>query len=151
VTNANGRYTVSGVTGFLLFFQTDASASHRFLCDWSPIFTRGFADLSVVSSSWSGTKPVPGMPMSGGSVYGTVSEMVNGTPQPVAGAAVWLDSAMQDPEATTAANGFYMICTIVGADQMRLASALKVGYDKQIREFIGGSHSELNFQLARSR
>jgi hypothetical protein len=53
-------------------------------------------DLPVVHVSWSGDRLPPGMWSLGTSVHGTVSERVNETLRPVAGATVTLDGGTQD-------------------------------------------------------
>jgi hypothetical protein len=148
VTDAEGRYTVIGVTATTLFFQTAPGSDHRFLCDGWPIDLRRplpITDLPVVHTSWSGSGP-PHWTV-GSSVWGTVSEHVDGRRQPVAAASVNLDGP--EPPATTSANGFYMICSTSGADFARTVAAWKNGYDVVSREFRSGWDFELNLELTR--
>ena len=121
VTDRNGRYEIAGVTSPLLFFTTAPGSDYRFLCDFYPLVTRlpavpRFHDLPVVHVSWSGDRLPAGMWSLGTSVDGTVSERVNETLRPVAGATVTLDGGTQDPPAVTSATGFYMVCSVVGTD-----------------------------------
>jgi hypothetical protein len=157
VTDTNGRYEIAGVTSGLLFLSTAPGSSHRFLCDFYPLITRLppglptslMRDLPVVSVSWSGDRLPPGMWSPGTSVHGTVSERVDGTVRPVAGAAVTLDSGNQDPPATTTASGFYMICSEVGTDQYRTITARKEGYRNTTRQIFGGWDFRIDLELAR--
>ena len=157
VTDGNGRYEIAGVTSPLLFFTTAPGSRHRFLCDFYPVVTGlsappgfpGFADLSVVHVSWSGDRLPPGMWSPGTSVHGTVSERVNGTLRPVAGATVTLDSGNQDPPATTSPSGFYMVCSLVGTDQYRTITARKDGYSTAARQIFGGWDFRVDLELAR--
>jgi hypothetical protein len=85
----------------------------------------------------------------GTSVYVTVSERVDGSLRPVAGATVSLDGGIQDPPATTSPSGFYMICSTVGTDQFRDIAAQKTGYIPGTRRIFGGWDYEVNLELAR--
>jgi hypothetical protein len=154
VTDAEGRYSIPGVSG-ILFFQTDPASGYRFLCDAYPLIVR-FADarypfvtdLPVVHGSWSGNRP-PQPWNIGTSVWGTVSERGDAGLQPVPGATVQLDTGTQDPPATTTASGFYMICSVVGTDQMRTITASKESYNLTTREFFGGWDFTLHIELTR--
>lgn len=148
VTDANGRYTITDVTGFFVFFQTDPASDYRFLCDWYPVWLQfPVTELRVVHTSWSGNRPSPPLATWSTFVWGTVSERVDGSLQPVAGATVLLDDGLPDGPATTSANGFYMVCSMVGADQFRDVTAVKTGYDPASREILEGG--EAHFQLTR--
>jgi hypothetical protein len=158
VTDKDGRYEIPNVTAFVLFFSIAPGSSHRFLCDQYPLFmlreptSPGFpnlSDLLVVSASWSGDRLPPGMWSIGTSVYGTVSERIDGTMRPVAGATVTLDSGNQDPPATTSATGFYMVCSVVGTDQLRTITARKAGYTDTVRQIFGGWDFDVHLELAR--
>jgi hypothetical protein len=85
----------------------------------------------------------------GTSVHGTVSERVDGTVRPVAGATVTLNSGNHDPSATTTASGFYMICSVVGTDQYRTITARKEGYSNTARQIFGGWDFRIDLELAR--
>ena len=155
VTDANGRYTITGVESYPsgvtkgLFFQTASGSEYRFLCDFHPIalgISSRFTDLPVVHNTWSGNRP-PNNWLVGTSVYGTVSERVNGSLQPVAGATV--DWGTPDPPATTSETGFYMICSQSGTDQFRSIAAHKTGYNPVVRQIFGGWESEVNHELTR--
>ena len=152
VTDGSGKYTVSNAPAGAVYFQTAASEQHRFLCEWFAVLatpTFAFGDLPVVHKSWSATKPPPGFWVAGGSVHGVVSESINGMPQPLAGATVEFKFENADPEATTASNGFYMICSLLGADQQRMVEASKSGYQSQTQQIIGGWVAEANFLLSK--
>ena len=147
VTDAQGRYTINDNSAFVLLFQTDPESEYRFLCDWMPIVTNSpMWDLAVVHRTWSGNRKPPGWFGIEG-VWGTVSEQIDGSLQPVAGATVTLDAGIQDPPATTSPNGFYMICSVVGAGQLRTIAAFKTGYDPVTREVL--DPGEVHFQLTR--
>jgi hypothetical protein len=154
VTDRNGRYEIAGVTSPLLFFTTAPSSDHRFLCDFYPLVTRlpasPFHDLPVVHVSWSSDRLPAGMWSSGTSVHGTVSERVNETLRPVAGATVTLDGGTQDPPAMTSATGFYMVCSVVGTDQTRTITARKDGYRTAVRQILGGWDFRVDLELARN-
>jgi hypothetical protein len=141
VTDAQGRYTVREVPARVLFFQPDPASEYRFLCDWYPIVVSvPLTDLPVVPTTWSGSRPPPGMWfIRWTGAWGTVSEQIDGSLQPVAGATVILDGGRPDPPATTDPNGFFMICSVVGADQGRTLEASKTGYNPVWREFSDGS------------
>jgi hypothetical protein len=149
VTDANGRYTITGVTQDL-WFQTASGSDYRFLCDFHPVPMRGsislFSDLPVVRNTWSGTRP-PNNWLIGTTVYGIVSERVGGSLQPVAGATV--DWGSPDPPATTSETGFYLICSMVGTDQYRNITASKAGYNPVAREIFAGWDREVNHELTR--
>ena len=155
VTDADGRYSITGVSG-ILFFQTDPGSDFRFLCDAYPMVVRApggppipfVNDLPVVHRSWSGNRP-PQPWIIGTSVWGTVSERVDGALQPVGGATVDFESGLLDPPATTTASGFYMICSIVGTDQTRTITASKDGYNVLTREIFGGWDYVVHLELTR--
>jgi len=157
VTDANGRYTIHDVSADLLFFQTAPGSEYRLPCSSYPVVVssalRGgglpLSDLPVVHAAWSGTRLPRGMWIVGTSVFGTVSERVDGSLRPVAGATVTLGGGIQDPPATTTASGFYMICSVVGTDQYRDIAAQKTGYDLVTRRIFGGWDSEVSFELSR--
>ena len=157
VTDADGRYTITGLSAStILFFQTDPAADYRFPCDAYPVVVSRpggppipfLAELPVVRRSWSGSRP-PQPWIIGTSVWGTVTERVNGVPEPVEGATVFLESGLQDPPTTTSASGFYMICSVVGTDQERSITASKDGYHMARREYYGGFESVLHLELTR--
>jgi hypothetical protein len=157
VTDAQGRYTITDVSAWVLFFQTAPESEYRSLCDAYPVaaqrtasgFGFPFTDLPVVHTSWSGNQLPRNMWIIGTSVWGTVSEQVNGSLQAVADATVSFDGGIQDPPATTSATGFYMICSIVGTDQTRTISAHKSGYNQVNRDIVGGYERVFNFELTR--
>src|SRR5262249_27057691 len=103
-------------------------------------------DLPVVHASWSGTSLPPQMAIPGTSVHGTVAESVGGTQVPVAGATVTLDTGLQDPPATTNANGFYMVCSEVGTDQTRTITARKEGYRASSQEIFNAFRVDLQLE-----
>ena len=157
VTDANGRYTITGVESYPsgvtkgLFFQTAPGSEYRFLCDFYPISfghegISRFYDLPVVHNTWSGNRP-PDNWFVYTSVYGTVSERVDGDLRPVAGATV--DFGTPDPPATTSETGFYMICSTTGSEQLRTLTASKTGYNSVARQIYGGYESEANHELTR--
>ena len=149
VTDAQGRYTINDNSAFVLFFQTDPDSEYRFLCDWSPIVTiQPLRELPVVHRTWSGNRPPPGLFGIEAGAWGTVSELIDGSLQPVAGATVTLDAGIPDPPATTSSNGFYKICSVVGADQPRTVTAFKTGYNPDTREFQSYGDG-VHFQLTR--
>ena len=154
VTDADGRYTINDVPPGILFFQTVSGSEYRLLCGFYPVVvpvrsSLPFRDLPVVHAAWSGKRLPQGMWIVGTSVYGTVSERVDGTVRPVADATVSLDDGMQDPAATTTATGFYMICSVVGSDQPRQIAAQKSGFDPLTRQIFGGWDREINLELTR--
>jgi len=155
VTEANGRYEIAGVASPILFVTTAPGSDYRFLCDFYPLFASAFSsipqlrDLPVVHVSWSGDRLPPGMWSAGTSVHGIVSERVDGTLRPVAGATVTLDRGTQDPPATTTATGFYMVCSVVGTDQSRTITARKEGYTAVTREIFGGYDYRVDLEIAR--
>lgn len=157
ITDADGRYTITDVATRELWFQTASGSEYRFLCDFQPVLVRsavsgpGFSltDLPVVHVAWSGNQPPPGMWTTGTSVYGTVSERVNGSSQPVADATVSLDGGLGDSPATTSPTGFYMICSTVGTDVLRDITAQKTGYMPAMRQIFGGWDIEANLELTR--
>jgi hypothetical protein len=158
VTDVGGGYTMTDVPAVSsLFFQTAPGSEYRFLCDFHPVLVGskvrppGFSlsDLPVVHAGWSGNQLPPGMWTVGTSVYGTVSERVDGSLQPVAGATVSLDGGLHDPPATTSASGFYMICSTVGTDVTRDITAQKTGYIPGTRQILGGWDFEAHLELAR--
>lgn len=147
VTDAQGRYTINDNSAFVLLFQTDPESEYRFLCDWCPIVTiQPFRELLVVHRTWSGNRKPHGYFGPEG-VWGTVSEQIDGSLQPVADATVTLDGGIQDLPATTSPNGFYMICSLVGGGQLRTIAAFKTGYDPVTREVL--DPTEVHFQLTR--
>jgi hypothetical protein len=157
ITDAEGRYTITGLSSpTLVFFQTDPASDYRFLCEAYPVFlpSQGgppiprLTELPVVRRSWTGNRP-PHPWIIGTSVYGTVTERVNDVPVPVEGASVYLESGLLDPPATTTANGFYMICSLVGTDQERSITASKDGYNATRREYYGGNEIVLNLEMTR--
>jgi hypothetical protein len=116
------------------------------LCDWYLfVTTQPWPELLVVHRTWSGNRPPPGWWEPG--VWGTVSEQIDGSLQPVADATVRLDAGIPDPPATTGPNGFYSICSVVGADQIRTITAFKTGYNPDTREIF--NVGEVHFQLTR--
>lgn len=140
VTDANGRFQIDGVPRSLLtavvFVQTPPEAEYKFPCPFYPVGGPYPSDLPVVQASWSGDT-VPGGLLVGTSVFGVVSERVNGRVLPVSDATVTLDTGLQDPPSTTSGSGFYMVCSIVGSDQIRTITVRKMGYRPVTREFIG--------------
>jgi hypothetical protein len=148
VTDARGRYTITDVSADVLFFQTAPGSEYKFLCDDHPVMTRlPFTDLPVVHASWSGTRLPPTMWLIGTSIWGTVSERVDGSLQPVEGATV--DWGYPDLPATTSATGFYMICSTSGSDQYFPVSAFKTGYTVATRQVLAGWDREVHFELTR--
>ena len=154
VTDGEGRYTITDVSARQVFFQTVTGSDYRFPCDFYPVVLFAASpglplnDLPVVRASWSGTRP-PAWWIVGTSVYGIVSERVDGRLRPLAGATVTLDNEIQDPSATSNANGFYMVCSTVGGDQFRDISAQKGGYSPVARRIFGGWDYEVDFELSR--
>jgi hypothetical protein len=156
VTDANGRYEIPGVTGTLLFFSTTPGSAYQFLCDYYPLSVTQpwrpeyFSDLPVVRrDSWSADLLTPGMRfMPGHGAYGTVSERVNGMLRPLVGATVTLDG-IQDPPTTTSATGFYMVCSVLGSDQVRTVTARKDGYRPATNEFFSGWEFRVDLELTR--
>jgi hypothetical protein len=147
VTDAEGRYSVPNVTAYAIFFQTTPDADQRFLCDWFPAFPSHAMELQVVPRAWSGPPP-PGMWSVGGPVQGHVTEQAaGGVTLPVPNAIVTVENGNQDPPATTDARGFYMICSIAGADQWRRVTASKPGFDTLMQEIL--SSGVLDFTLIR--
>jgi hypothetical protein len=147
VTDGGGRYTVADVTAYVIFLQTAPDADQRFMCDWFPVHTSYGGDVPVVPRAWTGPPP-SGMWRVGASVEGHVAELLaGGATLPVANAIVTLENGSQDPPATTDARGFYMICSIVGADQFRRVTASKPGYADQTQEIF--SYGTLDFTLIR--
>jgi hypothetical protein len=104
--------------------------------------------LPVVSAAWNGNE-LPRGGWWGTSVYGTVSEQVDGSVRPLAGATVTLDAGSQDPPATTSATGFYMVCSVVGTDQYRTITARKAGYRDTVRQIFGGWDFRVDLELTR--
>jgi hypothetical protein len=156
VTDADGRYTISDVSALVLYFQAAPGSDYRFLCEFHPIFRyphqRQFqhTDLPVVHVAWSGNQPIPGMRVESTSVYGTVSERVGGSLQPVAGASVSLDGGVAEPPATTSATGFYMICSINGSEQFRNITAQKSGYMTATRQIFVLYDMKVDLELGRN-
>jgi len=147
--DAHGRFTINDNSAFILFFQTDPESEYRFPCDWCPIVTSSpWRELPVVHTTWSGNRPPPGWFGVEAGAWGTVSELIDGSLQPVAGATVTLDRGIPDPPATTSPNGFYWICSVVGADQPRTVTALKTGYNPGTRDFFSYGDG-VNLQLTR--
>ena len=149
VTDAQGRYTVNDTSEFVFFFQPDPESEYRFLCDWWPI-VRSFPlrDLPVFHKTWSGNRPPSQMSLIEAGAWGTVSEQVDGSLQPVADATVLLDSGMFDPPATTRQNGFYMICQTTDPDPgPRTVTAFKTGYNMVTRD--ARTFGDVNIQLTR--
>src|SRR5262245_13836801 len=98
VTDTNGRYTVSGGGASLVFFSAAPGSGHKFLCDAYPVNMRmPLGGLPVVASTWSGNRPPPAMGIIGTSIYGTVTENINGVAQPVPDATVILDDVYYIP------------------------------------------------------
>lgn len=159
VTDEHGRYTINidCNPGCVVFFQPDPQSEYRFLCDWYPFAVRYFPGhttllyLPVVHTTWSGNRPPSAMGFGGFTgAWGTVSEQIDGSLQPIAGATVILDGARPDPPATTGPNGFFMICSVVGADQgPRTLAALKTGYNPVTRDIEDGGSNEVHLQLTR--
>jgi hypothetical protein len=85
----------------------------------------------------------------GTSIYGIVSERINGSTRPVEGATVMLDAGTQDPPALTSATGFYMVCSEVGTDQDRTVTATKEGYNPATKKIVGGWDSVVDLDLTR--
>jgi hypothetical protein len=155
ITDANGLYTIPDAPVGLLWFQTAPGSDSRFLCEWWPVDVRPrrptspSTNLPVVHRTWSDNRPPPNMWHPGTSAWGTVTEQVDGNPQPLADAVVVFGEGTQDPPATTSASGFYMICSEVGTDQMRRITASKPGYDAVAREYFAGLGDVIHFQLTR--
>ena len=154
VSNASGIFTIADIAPGTLFFRTAPGSAYRFLCEAYPLFAQQELlrppniQLPVVHTSWSGTRPPQTWTM-GTSFYGIVNERDgSGNLQPVAGATV--DAGPPDPPATTDAQGFYMICSITGSDQLRTVSAAKTGYHTHTREhFFGILQHVVHFELTR--
>ena len=147
VTDAQGRYTINDNSAFVLAFQTDPGSGYRFLCDWYLLVTRWTVrEIEVVHTTWSGDRP-PSAGFWGHQIWGTVSEQIDGSLQPVADVTVMLDNGVGDPPTRTSPNGFYSICSVVGADQLRTITASKTGYNLVTREFF--NDSEIHLQLTR--
>ena len=146
VTDARGSFTINDNSAFVLAFQTDPGSEYRFLCDWCPIGTTlSTWELYVVHRTWSGNRPPLGYFGWGTWAWGTVSEQIDGSLQPVADAIVTtLDT---DFPATTNPNGFYMICSTAGAGQFRTITAFKSGYSPATSEAFDGG--EVHFRLTR--
>src|SRR5262245_17606724 len=158
VTDAEGRYTITSVSPNILFLQTASGSDYRSVCDEYPIQVDAVSpsrpdpfvtDLPVVRSSWSGNRLPPGMWIVGTSVWGTVTESSGGSTSPVANAIVDLDGGITDPKATTNANGFFMVCSVVGSDQYRSIAASKSGYQPATRTIFGGWEYEVHLALTR--
>jgi hypothetical protein len=152
ITDANGRYELTNITAAVLFIETAPEADYKFLCPSYPLIVSAasfLSNLPVVHVSWSGNTLPPGMGWIGTSVSGVVSERLGGGLHPVAGATVTLDGGIQDPSSTTSATGFYMICSVVGTDQLRTISAEKNGYTRVTREIFGGGDSLVDLELVR--
>ena len=146
ITDQNGRFEIPNITSPVNFVRTMPGSSYRFLCDYFPL---NFPDLPVVHVSWAGNElpAIGGIP--GTSVFGTVTERVDATVRPVAGATVMFESGDQDPPATTNQAGFYMICSVVGTDQYRTITARKDGYQTTSRQIFGGWDTRIDLELAR--
>jgi hypothetical protein len=147
VTDADGRFALTGLTSRVYFVRTAPGSAYRFLCDYFP---GNYRELPVVHVSWAGDRLPPSMWLATTSVYGVVREAVGGRMQAVAGATVMLENGTQDPPATTNANGFYMICSEVGTDQERTIAARKDGYKVTTRKFLGGWESQLDLEMVRA-
>jgi hypothetical protein len=157
VTDADGRYTISDVSAYVLYFQAAPGSDYRFLCEFHPVLRHPApgqqfrdTDLPVVHVSWSGNQPIPGMRVEPQSVYGTVSEHVGGSLQPVAGASVSLDGGVAEPPATTSATGFYMICSVLGSEQFRNITAEKSGYMTATRQIYIWYDMKIDLELSRN-
>jgi hypothetical protein len=154
ITDANGRYEITGITTWVIFIQTAPGSDYKFLCDSYPVAVpvrpSFLSDLPVVNATWSDDRLPPGLWwLVGTSVWGRVSERVGEMLQPVGGATVWLDGGTQDPPATTNASGFYMICSVVGTDQYRTIAAGKDGYRLVSRPILGGWQNRVDLEIGR--
>ena len=148
-TDVSGRFETPN-TRQILFVTTAPGSDYRFPCDFFPVDIPGaIAVLPVVRSSWLGDRLPAGMWIPGTSIYGIVSERINGETYPVAGATVTLDAGTQDPPALTTATGFYMICSVVGTDQTRTVTVAKEGYNPATRKILGGWDYSIDLELAR--
>jgi hypothetical protein len=149
VTDREGRFTIV-TSARVLFFQTAPGSTHKFLCDWYGVWldtSHPLTELSVVPGDWEGLQPIGWFP--GTTIYGTVTERVGDQVVAVPGATVSFELGRTDPPATTAANGFFMICSVTGTDQARTIEAQKAGYVSTERQVIGGYHTDINLELIR--
>ena len=150
VTDSDGRYEIVNDNASILFLSTAPGSTHRFLCDAFPLIVRSpFRVLPVVSASWMDTQLPREMFTPGTSVHGTVVERVGSTTQPVSDATVTFDAGRQDAPGRTNALGFYMVCSVVGTDQIRTMTATRPGYRSVTREIFGGWDYRIDFELTR--
>ena len=157
VTDANGRYTITGVESYPsgvtkgLFFQTAPGSS----TDSSAIFIRLVLGMRAYPVSMTFPSCTTHGRATDRRTIGSstrrctvpVSERVDGDLRPVAGATV--DFGTPDPPATTSETGFYMICSTTGSEQLRTLTASKTGYNSVARQIYGGYESEANHELTR--
>ena len=156
ITDANGRYTISGISSLNIVLRTAPESEHRFLCEEHPIYTpegqRFEHHLPLMHVTWSGDfarlPPEIWRWIPATSVYGRVTERVGDVLVPIPGATVTLDNAERgEPAATTNAMGFYMICSVWLADATRTVRASKDGYDTVARQFVAGWEWKVDLEL----
>jgi hypothetical protein len=133
----------------VVFIETAPDSEYQTICPAYPLMPFGLRDVPVVKRSWVGERLPLNLSIPGTSVFGQVTERVGDSIVPVGGATVTLDTGNQDPPSTTNNGGFYMICSIVGTDQIRTITARSNGFRTRIREILGGLDSSVDFDLAR--
>jgi hypothetical protein len=100
----------------------------------------------VVDASWSGEWLPAQLPPG---VFGRVTERVGDVLQPVAGARVMLYDGSVDSPSITNTNGFYSICSAMGADFSVPVTARKEGYRPATATILWGWDLFVDFTLDR--
>lgn len=145
VTDESGRFRMLSARG-LLWLETAPGSPFNFVCPSYP-HTVIQRELYAFPASWV-YEGHPGVLFQG--TYGKVAERVGEAVHPVAGATVTLDDGGLDPPVTTHANGFFAICSTVGADFTRTITARKDGYRSAALDIVWGWAYDLNLTLQRN-
>lgn len=145
ITDESGRFRILSATG-VLWLETAPGSPFNFVCPSYP-HTVIQRELYAFPASWV-FEGHPGVLFQG--TYGRVTERVGEAVHPVAGATVMLDDGSLDPPVLTHANGFFSICSTVGADFARTITARKDGYRAATRDILWGWDYDINLIMARN-
>jgi len=147
-TDQSGRFRIVSADN-ILWLEMAPGSPVKFTCPFFPHHYQPRAtDVYVVDASWAGEPFWPGLWLLG--IRGVVTERVGEAVRPVAGAIVTLDDGSQDPPSITSTNGFYSICSTVGADFTRTVTARKDGYRPAALTILWGWDFDVNFTLQRN-
>jgi hypothetical protein len=144
-TDESGRFRILSATN-TLWLETPLGSPFNFACPSFP-HSIGRRDVYVfpVSSSFDGQPPFAFQ-----MIYGKVTERIGESVSPVTGATVMLDDGGLDPPVITHANGFFSICSTVGADFSRTITARKDGYRAATLGIVWGWDWDVTLTLERN-